>query len=88
MTNGRLKPTLHRVKMPKNDTRYSLGYSSHFKDGCMIEVLEELVDKDHPKLFNPYDYPKYMKFRITEAGRKAKCALTAYSGVGANGIAV
>ncbi|KAJ0960474.1 hypothetical protein J5N97_001680 [Dioscorea zingiberensis] len=67
-SNGRVKATPHRVKMLNNEKRYSIQLRSQFKDGCMIQAPEELVDQDHPQLYKPYNFADYLKFLFSDGG--------------------
>ena len=42
--------------------RYSCGLFLTPKEGVNVEVLEELVDEDHPLLYNPFNYSNFMAF--------------------------
>ncbi|KAF6165145.1 hypothetical protein GIB67_000729 [Kingdonia uniflora] len=59
-TNGRLQPPVHRVTMRGNKDRYSLVLFTASKGGHIVKSPEELVDKDHPLLFNPFDYQEFI----------------------------
>ena len=77
-TNGRLRPVCHRVMMTGNEARYSAGFFSFPK----AKAPEELVDQQHPLLFNPFDYLEFMRFFSSEAGQKAgNDAFKIYCGV-------
>ncbi|GFQ02987.1 probable 2-oxoglutarate-dependent dioxygenase aop1.2 [Phtheirospermum japonicum] len=79
-TNGRLHPPCHRVMMSGDEARYSIGLFSVPKSGYMIKAPEEMVDEDHPLLFNPFDHIKFLDFYFSEAGRSSPSALRAYCG--------
>ncbi|CAI0474482.1 unnamed protein product [Linum tenue] len=79
--NGRLYSPYHRVMMTGNEVRYSLGLFSVPKAGYMIKAPEEVVDKQHPLVFKPYDHAEFLSFYHTEAGRRATSALHAYCGI-------
>lgn len=79
--NGRLHSPKHRVMMTGNEARYSAGLFSIPKSGCIIKAPEELVDKEHPLLFKPFDHIQFMGFYYTEEGQKVESALKAYCGV-------
>ncbi|KZV49602.1 hypothetical protein F511_28203 [Dorcoceras hygrometricum] len=61
-TNGRLHSPEHRVMMTGNATLYSLSLFSVPKEGYMIKTPEEMVDEEHPLLFKPFEYGKYVQF--------------------------
>ncbi|KAJ0960477.1 hypothetical protein J5N97_001683 [Dioscorea zingiberensis] len=67
-SNGRVKAPPHRVKMLNNEKRHSIQFGSYFKDECIIQAPEELVDQDHPQLYKPYNFADYMKYLFTDGG--------------------
>ncbi|OAY86108.1 putative 2-oxoglutarate-dependent dioxygenase AOP1.2 [Ananas comosus] len=79
-TNGRLPPCRHRVRITGEKKRYSALFSSRPKDGCVVQVPEELVDDEHPLLYKPCDYNEYIKFRFSEEGKKVKDTLASFCG--------
>ncbi|KAM6602190.1 hypothetical protein CsatA_021799 [Cannabis sativa] len=60
--NGRLHCATHRVMMKGKEARYSAGLFSMPKAGYMVKAPEELVDEDHPLLFKPFDYYRFLDF--------------------------
>lgn len=81
LTNGRLKPAIHRVKVTNNDTRYSFSFASHIVEGFKIDAPKELVDNEHPKLYKPFEYEAYMQYRSERmAAAQLKDALRDYCG--------
>ncbi|CAN1835420.1 Probable 2-oxoglutarate-dependent dioxygenase AOP1.2 [Linum perenne] len=79
--NGRLHSPLHRVMMSGNESRYSLGLFSVPKSGYIIEAPVEMVDKEHPLLFKPFDHVEFLSFYYSAAGQTAPSALYAYCGI-------
>ncbi|KAL3631838.1 hypothetical protein CASFOL_024822 [Castilleja foliolosa] len=79
-TNGRIKPSQHRVMIKGKEERYSVGLFTFIKD-VKIKVPEELVDDEHPLQFKPFDHYKYIHFYYTEEGKRSKCAIKAYCGI-------
>jgi hypothetical protein len=49
--------------------------------GSTVQAIDELVDEDHPLMYNPCDPYKYCSFRHSEEGRKLKDALKSFCGV-------
>ncbi|XP_071715095.1 probable 2-oxoglutarate-dependent dioxygenase AOP1 [Rutidosis leptorrhynchoides] len=80
-TNGRLHAATHRVVMSRNEDRYSIGFFSYPKLDKIIKAPEELVDEEHPLLFNPYTYGEFIKFFHKEENVNDKFALEKYCGV-------
>ncbi|KAG7614959.1 putative 2-oxoglutarate-dependent dioxygenase AOP1 [Arabidopsis thaliana] len=79
LLNGRLHSPYHRVIMTGKKTRYSTGLFSIPKTGVIIDSPEELVDKEHPRIFKPFEYTDFLHFFQTEAGRIAQSALHAFA---------
>ncbi|KAK8925760.1 Gibberellin 20 oxidase 1-B [Platanthera zijinensis] len=81
-SNGRFQAPKHHVKMEEFDKRYSMVYSTFpsQKDN-MVEIPKELVDKEHPLLFKPFNYYEYLHFRFSDEGEKHEDTLKAYCGV-------
>ncbi|XP_031105986.1 probable 2-oxoglutarate-dependent dioxygenase AOP1 [Ipomoea triloba] len=80
-TNGRLHSPYHRVMMSGNEARYSAGLFSIPKAGYIIKAPQELVDEQHPLLFNPFDHVEFLGFYYSEEGQKCQSALATYCGV-------
>ncbi|OIT02752.1 PREDICTED: probable 2-oxoglutarate-dependent dioxygenase AOP1 [Nicotiana attenuata] len=79
--NGRVHSPYHRVMMTGNEARYSVGLFSIPKAGYKIKAPEELVDKEHPLLFKPFDHVEFLAFYYTEEGQRCGSALKTYCGV-------
>ena len=47
----------------------------------MVQVLEELVDEEHPLIYKPFGYLSFVNFRHSEEGMKSDDSLKAYCGV-------
>ncbi|KAI3498018.1 hypothetical protein L1887_33709 [Cichorium endivia] len=80
-SNGQLHAPHHRVMMTGNEARYSLGLFSVPKPGYITKVPDELVDEEHPLLFNPFDYDEFLKHLFTGKVGANEDALDAYCGV-------
>ncbi|KAJ4821757.1 hypothetical protein Tsubulata_050033 [Turnera subulata] len=62
-TNGRVQPAPHRVMMTgSSEPRYSIALFSFFKAGYKVQAPEELVDKEHPLLYKPFDFGEFLSF--------------------------
>lgn len=61
--------------------RYSIAQFSFMEDSLMVETPKELVDDDHPLLFNSFNHLDYLKFFSKEENRRLECALKSYCGV-------
>ncbi|MCE0481655.1 hypothetical protein HAX54_039546 [Datura stramonium] len=78
--NGRVHSPYHRVMMKGNEARYSVGLFSIPKAGYKIKAPQELIDEDHPLLFNPFDHVEFLAFYYTEEGQRCVSALKTYCG--------
>nr|GEW21955.1 probable 2-oxoglutarate-dependent dioxygenase AOP1 [Tanacetum cinerariifolium] len=81
LTNGRLRPAVHRVVLSGDKDRYSIGVFSVPKDEKTIKAPEEMVDEDHPLLFKPFVYEEFFKFFRMEENVNDPFALEKYCGV-------
>ncbi|KAF6173165.1 hypothetical protein GIB67_028463 [Kingdonia uniflora] len=86
--NGRLQPPVHPVTMRGNRVRYSLVLFSVPKGKHLVQSPKELLDKDHPLLFNPFDYQEFIttyasSIKVTSStlNCKRKMKLEKYCGV-------
>ncbi|XP_073063885.1 probable 2-oxoglutarate-dependent dioxygenase AOP1 [Primulina eburnea] len=80
-TNGRLHSVNHRVMMKGSLARYSIGLFSVPKEGYIIRAPEEMVDEEHPSLFKPFEYFKFLDFYLSGEGQRSSDALKQYCGV-------
>lgn len=67
--------------MSGNEDRFSFGFFSYPKLEKIIKTPEELVDEEHPLLFNPYTYGEFIKFFHTKENVNDIFALEKYCGV-------
>ncbi|KAM0922904.1 hypothetical protein ACQ4PT_005850 [Festuca glaucescens] len=81
LTNGRVPPCVHRVRTTTNRERYSLMFGSKGKESGMVSPMEELVDANHPLMYNTCNNDEYAKFRLSEESRKVDDPLKAFCGV-------
>ncbi|KAG6425984.1 hypothetical protein SASPL_110197 [Salvia splendens] len=49
-------------------------------DSIIVMTPEELVNEDHPFLYKPFDYYKFINFTTTDAGRASPDPLKEYCG--------
>ncbi|GLT41716.1 hypothetical protein SLA2020_157600 [Shorea laevis] len=81
--NGRLSAAYHRVMMAGDKARYSLGLFSVGKGGYLIKAPEEMVDEEHPLLYKPFDFAKFLEDlgnNRQQGGQKVEFTLKAYCG--------
>ncbi|XP_025822404.1 probable 2-oxoglutarate-dependent dioxygenase AOP1 [Panicum hallii] len=81
-TNGPVPACLHRVRTSSsNRERFSVLFASRQKDGVAVSALEDLVDAEHPLLFNPLRHDKYTKWCYSDEGMKLEDPLKMFYGV-------
>ena len=80
-TNRRLYNALHKVMMRGNEARYSAALFARPKEGYTIEAPEELVDGEHPLVYKPFDFVKFVHYLHTQEAQKHRFPLKAYCGV-------
>ena len=71
-TNNKLKSTIHRVINPPRElwgtSRYSIPFFMHPISDMKLTVLENCIDKDHPKLFEDITAGEFLHERLVELG--------------------
>ena len=82
-TNGRVPACLHRVRTPSNRERFSVlfPFPRRQKDGVPVRVLDDLVDAEHPLLYNPLRHEEYTRWRYSEDALKFEDPLKVFCGV-------
>ncbi|CAK7353496.1 unnamed protein product [Dovyalis caffra] len=77
-SNGRLHAVRHRVVISGDKDRYSCGLFSMPKEEAVIEVPNELVDKEHPLQYRPFNYSDYITYFVSKLSDDA---LEIYAGI-------
>ncbi|UKM64060.1 isopenicillin N synthase family oxygenase [Flavobacteriaceae bacterium GSB9] len=71
-TNNKLKSTIHRVVNPPKElwgtSRYSIPFFMHPISDMKLDVLEECIDKEHPKLYEDITAGEFLNERLIELG--------------------
>ncbi|XP_027063812.1 2-oxoglutarate-dependent dioxygenase DAO-like [Coffea arabica] len=62
-SNGRFNNVKHRVQCYKATVRISIALFVFGPRGKRVEAPSELVDSEHPRLYNPFDFEAYRKLR-------------------------
>jgi hypothetical protein len=81
LTNGRVPASVHRVRTLSNRERFSMVFGSWSGDGDEVSAMDELVDGEHPLMYNPCRLDEYVDFLFIEEGRKLDHPLKAFCGV-------
>lgn len=81
LTNGRVPASVHRVRTLSNRERFSMVFGSWSGDGDEVSAMDELVDGEHPLMYNPCRLDEYVDFLFIEEGRKLDDTLKAFCGV-------
>lgn len=72
LTNNKLKSTIHQVVNPPkelwNTSRYSIPFFMHPVSDMPLNVLENCVDEDHPKLYEDITAGEFLHQRLIELG--------------------
>lgn len=71
-TNNKLKSTIHRVVNPPRElwgtSRYSIPFFMHPVSEMRLNVLNNCIDKDHPKLYDDITAGEFLNERLVELG--------------------
>ena len=71
-TNNKLKSTIHRVVNPPKElwrtSRYSVPFFMHPISDMKLDVLENCIDNEHPKLFDDITAGEFLNERLIELG--------------------
>ncbi|SEQ40178.1 Isopenicillin N synthase [Hyunsoonleella jejuensis] len=71
-TNNKLKSTIHRVVNPPKElwgtSRYSIPFFMHPVSDMKLDVLENCIDEDNPKLFEDITAGEFLTERLIELG--------------------
>ncbi|OEL36887.1 putative 2-oxoglutarate-dependent dioxygenase AOP1.2 [Dichanthelium oligosanthes] len=80
VTNGRVPANVHRVRTPADRERFSVQFESRPKYGSTVRPVDELVDGDHRRHYNPCKFDEYVDFRFLGDGRKLSDPLKGFCG--------
>ncbi|KAK9149778.1 hypothetical protein Scep_008535 [Stephania cephalantha] len=78
-SNGRLVAARHRVIMSGKKKRYSYALFATPKEGTVVEVPLEMVDKEHPLMFRPFNFMDFLYYFY--ANYTSDNTLETYAGV-------
>ena len=71
-TNNKLKSTIHRVINPPRElwgkSRYSIPFFMHPISDMRLDVLDNCIDENHPKLYEDISAGEFLDERLTELG--------------------
>lgn len=72
LTNNKLKSTIHQVVNPPRESwgnsRYSIPFFMHPKSEVSLNVLENCIDEEHPKLYEDITAGEFLTERLIELG--------------------
>ncbi|CAL4914995.1 unnamed protein product [Urochloa decumbens] len=81
LTNGRVRPSVHRVRTPTNRERIVILCPAWGKNGVAINAMDELVDEENPPKYNPVTTDEFLQFRYSGEGLKSSDPLEDLCGV-------
>ena len=71
-TNNKLKSTIHRVINPPRElwgtSRYSIPFFMHPVSEMNLNVLDNCIDDNHPKLYEDITAGEFLNERLIELG--------------------
>lgn len=71
-SNGRFCNLTHRVQCKEATKRFSIATFMIAPRNRNVEAPAELVDHDHPRLYQPFIYEDYRKLRISNKMHKGE----------------
>ncbi|KAJ0090505.1 hypothetical protein Patl1_12817 [Pistacia atlantica] len=77
-SNARFIAAKHKVMLSEKRERYSFGLFAMPKEGATIQVPDELVDDDHPLLYQPFKFSDFFSYFVENISDDA---LELYAGV-------
>ncbi|CAO2152403.1 unnamed protein product [Urochloa humidicola] len=85
LTNGRVFSPLHRVVVAGDETRYSCILFSNPGDDVIVRAVSGAVDAQHPAVYRPFEYTKYLGFIFNKEQYKNPNKLETFAAVGVDG---
>ncbi|CAN6371409.1 unnamed protein product [Urochloa humidicola] len=85
LTNGRVFSPLHRVVVAGDETRYSCILFSNPGDDVIVQAVSGAVDAEHPAVYRPFEYSKYLGFIFNKEQYKNPNKLETFAAVGVDG---